>query len=389
MSRIARLFPLLLVVAAGCQDRSTVPTANGPSFAAAAPAACPATPTVTVSDEAGLRTAIATAAPGAVIAIQGMIGLTQDDTIRTAGVTVTCATPGSGLFAVAGSGVQDLLIAAAKGDVVDRLVLDASQAGDSPLAGFNDGTTFFAESIRFTNNTGTCAPGGECVFIAGGLGAVVTDNHFEAPGSFSGIQLQVDVARVDGARIERNTLVATAPSIGLRQGGIRPADAAGVVIADNTVIGPWRNGLSAARLAHSSVQGNQFRGAVRNGIRLSDAGAVFLAGIPASDNVFSNNRITGSGEAGIFARLACRNEFIGNNLQGNAGDVGAILPDSSGANTLAGNGTIVVDDGAFDCDGDGLNDPNVITGAGAVRHGLHVGETVSGAVRTVRGITVQ
>src|SRR2546430_16394 len=389
MSRIARLFPLLLVVAAGCQDRSTVPTANGTSFAAAAPAASRATPTVTVSDEAGLRTAIATAAPGAVIAIQGMIGLTQDDTIRTAGVTVTCATPGSGLFAVAGSGVQDLLIAAAKRDVVDRLVLDASQAGDSPLAGFNDGTTFFAESIRFTNNTGTCAPGGECVFIAGGLGAVVTDNHFEAPGSFSGIQLQVDVARVDGARIERNTLVATAPSIGLRQGGIRPADAAGVVIADNTVIGPWRNGLSAARVAHSSVQGNQFRGAVRTGIGRSAAGAVFLAGIPASDNVFSNTGITGSGEAGIFARLACRNEFIGNNLQGNAGDVGAIFPDSSGANTLAGNGTIVVDDGAFDCDGDGLNDPNVITGAGAGRHALHVGETVSGAVRTVRGITVQ
>jgi len=188
MNPIARLFPLLLVVVAGCEDQSTVPTANRPSFAAAGPAACPATPSVTVSDEAGLRTAIATATPGAVIAIQGMIGLTQDDTIRTAGVTVTCATPGAGLFAVAGSGVQDLLIAAAKRDVVDRLVLDASQAGDSPLAGFNDGTTFFAESIRFTNNSGTCAPGGECVFISGGLGAVVTDNHFEAPGSFSGIQ---------------------------------------------------------------------------------------------------------------------------------------------------------------------------------------------------------
>src|SRR5437773_4257410 len=389
MKRLTHAFPLLLALAAGCQDPSAVPTATRPLFAAAAPAACPATPTVTVSDEAGLRAALAAATPGTVIGIRGMIGTTQDDTIATADVTLTCATPGSGLFAVAGSGVQDLLIAAAKRDVVDRLVLDASQAGDSPLAGFNDGTTFFAESIRFTNNTGTCAPGGECVFIAGGLGAVVTDNHFEAPGSFSGIQLQVDVARVDGTRIERNTLVATAPSIGLRQGGIRPADAAGVVIANNTVIGPWRNGLSAARLAHSSVQGNQFRGAVRNGIRLSDAGAVFLAGIPASDNVFSNNRITGSGEAGIFARLACRNEFIGNNLQGNAGDVGAIFPDSSGANTLAGNGTIVVDDGAFDCDGDGLNDPNVITGAGAVRHGLHVAETVSGAVRTVRGITVQ
>ena len=388
MNRFTRAVPILVVIAA-CQDRSVVPTAGRAAFAAAGPGACPATPTVTVNDEAGLRNAIATAAPGAVIAIQGMIGITQDDTIRTAGVTITCATPGSGLFAVAGSGVQDLLIAAAKGDVVDRLVLDGSQAGDSPLAGFNDGTTFFAESIRFTNNTGTCVPGGECVFISGGLGAVVTDNHFEAPGSFSGIQLQVDVARVDGARIERNTLVATAPSIGLRQGGIRPADAADVVIADNTVVGPWRNSLSGARLAHSNVQGNQFRGAVRNGIRLSDAGPLFIAGIPASDNVFSNNRIIASGEAGIFAHLACRNAFIGNNLQGNPGDIGAIFPDSSGANALAGNGTIVVDDGAFDCDGDGLNDPNVITGAGAVRHGLHQGATVSSPGRTVRGITVQ
>src|SRR3989454_3662239 len=259
MNPIARLFPLLLVVVAGCEDQSTVPTANRPSFAAAGPAACPATPSVTVSDEAGLRTAIATATPGAVIAIQGMIGLTQDDTIRTAGVTVTCATPGSGLFAVAGSGVQDLLIAAAKRDVVDRLVLDASQAGDSPLAGFNDGTTFFAESIRFTNNAAMCAPGGECVFISGGLGAVVADNHFEAPGSFSGIQLQVGVAGVHGARVERNTLVATAPSIGLRQGGIRPAAAARGVLPRKRVIRPRRHRLSAARLARNRARGEQHR----------------------------------------------------------------------------------------------------------------------------------
>jgi len=392
MNRALYAAPMLVVLAAvACQDRSVSPTAARPSFAAAAPAGCPATPTVTVSDEAGLRTAIATAAPRAVIAIQGTIGITQDDTIRTPGVTITCATPGSGLFAVAGSGVQDLLIAAAKGDVVDGLVLDASQAGDSPLAGFNDGTTFFAESIRFTNNTGICPPGGECVFISGGLGAVVTDNQFEAHGSFSGIQLQVDVARVDGARIERNTLVATAPSVGLRQGGIRPADAADVVIAANTLLGPWRNGLSAARLAHSRVEGNQFRGAVRNGIRLSDAGPLFVAGIPTSDNAFTNNRITASGEAGIFAHLACRNVFVGNSLQGNAGDVGVVFPDSSGANRLAGNGTIVVDDGAFDCDGDGLNDPNIISGPGMVRHGLHLGAALSGqeSVRTVRGITVR
>ena len=392
MNRFTRAVPLLLVIAA-CQDRSVVPTAGRAAFAAAAPAACPATPTVVVSDEAGLRTAIATAAPGAVIAIQGMIGLTQDDTIRAAGVTVTCATPGSGLFAVAGGGAQDMLTVDARKVTVDHLVLDASQAADGPYLSENDGVTAFAESTTFTNNTVICPPNGVCAFIAGGIGAVVSDNRFQALGSFTGIQLQtngvVGEMSIYGAHVERNTVVTTDPSTGPRQGGIRPAGAAGAVIADNTVVGPWRNSLSAARLAHSRVQGNEFRGAVRNGIRLSDAGPLFIAGIPASDNVFSNNRITASGEGGIFAHLACRNAFMGNNVQGNAGDIGAIFPDSSGANTLAGNGTIVVDDGAFDCDGDGLNDPNVITGAGAVRHGLHQGATVSSAVRTVRGITVQ
>ena len=392
MNRAFHAAPSLLVLAAvACQDRSVAPTAARPSFAAAAPAGCPATPTVTVSDEAGLRNAIATAAPGAVIAIQGMIGLTQDDSIFTAGLTITCATPGSGLFAVAGAGVQDLLAVGARNVTIDHLALDASQAGDSPVGAFNDGTTFFAESVRITNNTGTCAPGGECVFVSGGLGAVITDNAFQAPGSFSGIQLQVDVERVDGARIERNTLVATAPSIGLRQGGIRPADAADVVIADNTVIGPWRNGLSAARLARSQVQGNEFRSAVRNGIRLSDAGPLFIAGVPASDNVFTNNRITASGEAGIFAQLACRNTFIGNTLQGNAGNIGLVFPDSSGANVFAGNATIVVDNGAFDCNGDGVNDPNVISGPGMARHGLQLGAAVSttDAQRTVHGLLVR
>src|SRR5689334_18279354 len=103
MNRVLHAASVLLVLAAvACQDRSVAPTATRPSFAAAGPTSCPTTSTVTVSDEAGLRNAIATATPGAVIAIQGMIGLSQDDTIRTAGVTITCATPGSGLFAVAG-----------------------------------------------------------------------------------------------------------------------------------------------------------------------------------------------------------------------------------------------------------------------------------------------
>src|SRR2546429_6842985 len=148
MKRLPRAFPLLLALAGACQDSSAVPTATRPLFAAAAPSACPTPATVTVSDEAGLRAAIAAATPGTVIGIRGMIGITQDDTIATADVTLTCATPGSGLFAVAGSGVQDLVIAAAKRDVVDRLELDARQSAENAVAGFKDRTPAFAGRMR-------------------------------------------------------------------------------------------------------------------------------------------------------------------------------------------------------------------------------------------------
>ena len=82
--------------------------------------------------------------------------------------------------------------------------------------------------------------------------------------------------------------------------------------------------------------------------------------------------------------------FVGNDLQGNTGNIGLIFPDSSGANTFVGNGTIVVDDGVMDCDGDGVSDPNIITGAGAVLHGVTLGQVVSDAVtQPGRGIPLQ
>src|SRR3989442_6472872 len=102
MNRVTRAVPLLAVLAA-CQDRSVVPTAGRPAFAAAAPAACPTTATVTVSDDAGLRSALAHAAPRALSAILGMISLSQDDTIRNPRATVTRVTPGPRPFALGGS----------------------------------------------------------------------------------------------------------------------------------------------------------------------------------------------------------------------------------------------------------------------------------------------
>jgi parallel beta-helix repeat protein len=393
MNRIALVLPLLLAAAA-CQESNVAPTAARPAFDAAAPAACPTAATITVSDEAGLRAAIAAASPGTVIGIQGMIGMNQDDTIRTAGVTVTCTTPGSGLFAVAGGGAQDMITVDARKVAVDHLVLDASQAADGPYLSENDGVTAFAESTTFTNNTATCPPNGVCAFIAGGIGDVVSDNVFQALGPFTGVQLQTNGAvgeiGIDGLRVERNTLVTTAPSTGLRQGAIRAFDVVNLVVADNTALGPWRAGVSATRVSDSRVSGNTLQGAAEYGIQtnarvqLPDPGRT-------RNTVFSNNRISGAGIAGVFLRLACGNTFIGNNLQGNAGGVGLLFDVTSGANTYAGDRTIVVDDGAFDCDGDGVNDPNVISGPGMARRGLHLGAAVSGTdpVRTVGGIIVR
>jgi len=368
MHRTARLLPVLLLgVVAGCQDQTTT---LSPSFATNAPSpSCPANPTITVSDDASLRAAIVAAQPGDVIAVSGTIEVTVDDTIATDNVTLTCATPGSGL--VATPGIEDMLLVGAKGVVVTGLVLDGTHADQSPFLALNDGVTLLAQDVQFTNNTVTCTPFGDCVFFAGGTGAVVTDNLMQADGGLTGIQIQANgpdptaiplPIRVDGARIERNTVVATSTSGGGVFGGIRPFDASGLIIADNVVTGPWRRSLSATRLSDSRISGNQLQGALLDGIRTSAGGFTSPGGVVAR-NVFTGNLVSGAGRAGVFAQKACANKFLSNDLRGNVGDLGVLLNDSTGANVVAGvQNAVVIDNGAFDCDGDGRIDPNIITG---------------------------
>ncbi len=264
----------------------------------------------------------------------------------------------------------DVVTVTARGVTVDGLVLDGSRAGDSPFFALNDGVSFFAQDVRFTRNSVRCTVFGACVFIVGGTGAVVSDNSFQATDAFTGIHLQANgpdpnvvfPIRIDGARIERNSLVALTPSQGSRFGAIRPFDADNLVIADNHLIsGPWRNGISPARLAHSQIQRNQISGPVVDGIRTSSfAGA--LRGV--AQNEVTSNQISGAGRAGIFADRACSNRFASNDLRGNAGDLGLFLTDTTGANVVAGvQNAVVIDNGAFDCDGDGRIDPNIITGS--------------------------
>jgi len=364
---------LLLGAAVGCQNEGLSPAAVRPSFATgAASPTCAANPTVTVSDDTTLRAALKAAHPGDVIAVSGTIEVTADDTIATDNITLTCASPGSGLVA-RGLEVVDMITVLARGVVVDGLVLDGSRAFDAPWFAFNDGETAFAQDVRFTDNTVTCTLFGACAFVVGGTGAVVSDNQFQATDAFTGVHLQANgpdpnvvfPIRIDGARIERNTIVALTPSVGVRFGAIRPFDADNIVIADNVISGPWRNGISTTRLSHSQIQRNQISGAVVDGIRTASFGGVLRG---AAQNLFASNQVSGAGRAGIFADRACSNQFASNDLLGNAGDLGLFLTDTTGANVVAGvNNAVVIDNGAFDCDGDGRLDPNIITG-GVTHH---------------------
>src|SRR5437667_1561480 len=153
MNHIPRV-ALLIALVAACQDRSVAPTADRPSYSTMASVACPSSPTFTVSDEAGLRAALAAASPGAVIAIRGMIGIGADVFVTMPNVTLTCAASGAGLFAR--SPFLDALIVVdlgGSGVVVDGLVLDASAVhfdGESYFDGDCVGLCIPVHGVRCT-----------------------------------------------------------------------------------------------------------------------------------------------------------------------------------------------------------------------------------------------
>ncbi|OLC76286.1 MAG: hypothetical protein AUH78_07030 [Gemmatimonadetes bacterium 13_1_40CM_4_69_8] len=374
----------LLGIAAACQEPATSNAPSRPSFSAGATIACPTPGNVIVHNEAGLLAALSSATPGEVIALDTLFPVTADLNIPVEGVTLTCATPGAGIFAAPGAGVVEMITAGANGVVVDHLVLDASAldaTGDPYLA-------IDVAGVRLTNSIVTCSAG-SCGVLEGTRNAVVADNSFTSAGSFTGVHLQLsDLNGIDGSRVERNTVVATGPSVGLNLGGIRVRDGSDVVVAENVVRGPWTNSIATADLVHSRFERNSVEGALFVGLRLA-SGASFVP-ISMTDNVFSNNRVTGAGSAGLFARLACRNTFVGNSLQGNAGNLGLAFDVTTGANILVGNQNVVVDNGSFDCDGDGVADPNIINGPGRVLRGPVVAPPASAAATVRRrGIEVR
>jgi hypothetical protein len=432
-------------------NRIMVPSAGG----------CPTTADVVVRNWDELRAAVAAASPGTVIAVDGMFEATVIE-IWTPDVTITCATPGSGLRAPWGF----MFRVFAPRVTIERLTLDASAVGSAVYLAHQGGPDAgHAEEVRLIGNTINCGPGdycvvygsfpggpvargalvvgnrftatgsrsalhfhgvegarvegntflgagarqgirvqgedgllisdnvlagswvdplvlefaegsqilnnsvacgsGVCLFGIGTPGIVVAGNRFESGGSATGVHLQ---GNVTGARVERNTIVATVGSGGESLGGIRVRDGSNVVVAGNVVRGPWRNSIAVTNLASSRFERNRLEGAELYGVLF---GAVLM-----SDNAFESNEVTGAGSAGIFAQWACRNTFLGNRLDGNGQVPSVIFEATTGANVLVvlGNtGDVIDNGGGFDCNGDGIADPNTIGGPGRVMHGVAIG----------------
>ena len=368
-------FLLITALAVGCSDGSNEPEPiMSPLFAKGGAAACPTPADYIVNDESSLLGALHVVSPGEVIGLDGFFGVTADVFLLTDDVTLTCASAGSGLYAVANAGVFYVLEVLAADVTVEHLVLDGFNAL-GPLWAQNNGVSTFAQGLRLANNRVTCGTS-VCAFLVGVADATIVDNDFESLQPLTtGVHIQGQGAEfdqcsrdrpTDGTVVRRNTITTTDPSTSF--GGIRLRDGTNVVIEQNAVLGPWSNSIHASRICDSEIEKNKLEGAVWDGL---------LMWTDAYDNVIRNNKMTGAGEAGVLAGFACGNLFLGNNLNSNA-QWGAFFLPETGNNTLVGDKNVVVDDGDWDCDGDGEVDPNIITGR--VKSGVPLGRIISAAI---------
>lgn len=350
-----------IVMAAGCDpaspdasilapdapERRSVRAANG-GFA------CPTAFDHVATDQASLLAAVAAAAPGDVIGIDGFFPLTQPVEVTAAGVTVTCVSPGSGLANDPSANLGFLLATAVDDVTIEGLRLDATN-GSWPVY------TVFNEGFRLAHNDVVCGWSG-CGFIVGVTNAVVTDNAMESWGSSSGLHMQ---GGIDGARVLRNTITAHAPSWHPVFGGIRAREGADVLLKNNVVTGPWQSSIASADIRDGEYAENELGGAVMYGVALDLPGTA--GAIPVTGTVFRGNRIGDAGWGGILARSSCGNELVNNRISGSPG---IHLAESSGDNHMRATFGSVIDDGAYDCDGDGTIDANRVSGK--VGHGGHV-----------------
>lgn len=148
---------------------------SGPAFGLQSSAGCLATADFFVRSEAELVAALGAAAPGDVIAVDGLFEVGTEITIAKDDVTLTCATAGSGLRARSDAGIIRMIIVTGRRVTVERLVLDGRGAAGGPYRAFDNDVTGFAEEPRLLRNRVFCGVGpnfeGGCALFDGTQGA--------------------------------------------------------------------------------------------------------------------------------------------------------------------------------------------------------------------------
>lgn len=221
-----------------------------------------------------------------------------------------------------------------------------------------------ADAVQMTDNAAACSQNA-CAQFEAASDALVSRNRFQAAGPVSGVHFQLGI---DGTRVLNNRIVTTAPSTNPAFGGIRIRDGSAVVVAGNSIEGPWANGVAADVIVDGTLERNVILRPGGFGLSLAmDGGRI------------ARNRVSGAGGGGLHLRSGCFNTITANALFGN--DPGVLFDGPTGANTFSGDRTLVVDLGDFDCDGDGSTDPNQIQGpavSGAAPSGPPTAQAVAG-----------
>lgn len=337
--------------------------------------ACTTTGATVVGTESALRATLATAQPGDVVAVTGAIDIVGTLRIRIPeGVTLTCAEPGAALSAV--SWRYNLLYVNAPNVTVSGLSLKTSHT-DWPVFVLNGDSRTDVSGFRMAGNSVDCGWAG-CLFVVGAPGSVISHNSFDARHRTStGIHLQgggnrgTAVFHTSNSLVEGNVLTAHLPVGAPSFGAIRPRDGKDIILRRNHVRGPWSNGIATTEVDEALFEHNTVDGATRFGMFFA---LILNRPITVRGSLFRNNDLTSTGGAAIFAQRACNNVFLANRLTPKAGHPTIAFAATTGANAVLGVTAGIEDNGNQDCNGDGVADPNTISGK--TRRGGYAGEII-------------
>ena len=330
--------------------------------------ACAATADFVVTTAAGLSAALTAVTPGGTIAIDGLIEVSAPVLVQADDIRLTCKTLGSGITSSSATSPFTLLHVAGNGVQVDNLVLSSEPSttvGGALHTIFANNGPNPVERLRLRLNRIRCGNNGTCAFLVGAPGALVTENLVESLGTASGIHVQGGgglslTVFTDNTIVERNNMVAPGASTSPLFGAIRVRDGRGLIVRYNATSGIWRNGIALAELDGLLIEDNFIRQPTEHGILASTNP---IAPVSLRNSIIRNNRIDGPQLVGIRLNRACSNRIENNEITIIGSALRARFEPTTGANVYVGNSTGVLDQGSFDCDGDGFTDPNKISGS--------------------------